>query len=68
MNHGRGFGSVPQVMGIVEGNYYMLDLFYSKPHTVLELDPYFIFSGAKSRNPDSDEIPLVLGKFVPNII
>lgn len=54
MNYGRGFGSVPQVMGIVEGNYYMLDLFYSKPHTVLELDPYFIFSGANSRNPNSD--------------
>ena len=63
MNHGRGFGSVPQVMGIVEGNYYMLDLFYSKPHTVLELGPYFTFSGAKSRSPNSDEIPLAVGKF-----
>lgn len=62
MNHGRGFGSVPQVMGIVEGNYYMLDLFYSKPHTVLELGLYFTFSGAKSRSPNSDEIPLAVGK------
>lgn len=63
MNHGRGFGSVPQVMGIVEGNYYMLDLFYSKPHTVLELGPCFTFSGTKSRNSNSDEIPLAVGKF-----
>lgn len=54
MNHGRGFGSVPQVMGIVEGNDYMLDLFYSKPHTVLELDSYFIFSRANSKYPNSD--------------
>lgn len=44
---------MPQVMGIVEENYYMLDLFYSKLHIVLELDPYFIFSGASSRNPNS---------------
>lgn len=63
MNHGNGFGSVPQVMGIVEGNYYMLDLFYSKPHTVLELGPYFTFSGAKSRRPNSNEIPPAVGKF-----
>lgn len=63
MNHGRGFGSVPQVMGIVEGNYYMLDLFYSKPYTALELGPYFAFSGAKSRSPNTDEIPLAVGKF-----
>lgn len=50
-------------MGIVEGNYYILDLFYSKPHTVLELGSYFTFSGAKSRSPNSDEIPLAVGKF-----
>lgn len=50
-------------MGIVEGNYYMLDLFYSKPFTVLELGPYFVFSGAKSRSPNSHEIPLAVGKF-----
>lgn len=63
MNHGRGFGSVPQVMGIVEGNYYMLDLFYSKPHTVLELGPYLMFSAVKSRSPNSDEIRLAIAKF-----
>jgi len=54
---------VPQVMGIVEGNYYMLDLFCSKPHTVLELGPYLTFSGVKSRSPTSDEIPCAAGKF-----
>lgn len=53
---------MPQVMGIVEGNYYMLDLFYSKPHTVLELGLYFTFSGAKLRSPNLDEILLAIGK------